>query len=185
MAMKLKPVRFTKKDIDRVQNFACGTLSYQAPLALWIKNDSLQALDNRAKIWLYETDDDNHDIVGYGTLSKAKWFDPQDDGTMQEVKILCIPTLAIQERFWRQPRDAVSCEERFSYQLIRHLQREAVEWLKGSPVLQPLLSLIVHPENDPAKKLYKGCGFVDFPLTRPDPATGANGQCMTFKLKVD
>lgn len=181
MALKLKPVKFTKGDLHRVKDFACGSLPYQLPLADWIKRESLQALANKAKIWLYETPDG--ELVGYGTLSKSKWFQTDSDGAIHEVKVVCIPTVAVQEAFWGQPKEVVSRDEKYSHQLMRHLQFAAQEWVDGSDALKPLLSLFVHPDNVAAKKLYTRCGFVDFPLTRPDPATGANGQCMVFKLK--
>jgi GNAT superfamily N-acetyltransferase len=182
MSMQAMPVRFTKEQIGRVQDFVCGTEPHQTPLADWIKNHSLVQLKNGTKIWLYETDCDMKHLIGYGSLGKAKWNQPRPDGNgVDEVKVVCLPNFAVHRDFWGKPEGAPR-EERFSYQIIKHLQIEAVEMLHNSPVLKPLLILYVHPGNEPAKKLYSNCGFSEFPLTKHDPATGAEGQCMVYRL---
>src|SRR5262245_15980904 len=109
----LRAVRFQKADIGKVQNFDCGDLEYQVPLADWIKHHSLEALDHRTKIWLFHSPDDNG-VVGYGSLGKSDWSMTKDDGSEEKVKIFCIPTLAVQRSYWHKPETG-NREERYSY----------------------------------------------------------------------
>ncbi len=183
MATRLTATRFSKALHEQVRNFECGELLYQKPLALWIKDYSLTALQNRTKIWLYTTNDQKGDLVGYGSLGKTPIVLASEEGIAQEeVKIACIPTLAIQTPFHGKPDDAASKEDRFSTQIVRHLQSEAREGLKGSS-LKPLLLLYVHPDNEADRKVYLRCGFEPFPLTKYDAATGAEGQAMIYDLR--
>lgn len=181
MSVCLIPNRFSKSHYDRVCDFECGELPHQKPLAAWIKDYSLTALQNRTKIWLY--DNDKGELVGYGSLGKTDVVLTAGDEVGQErVKIACIPTLAIQTPFKGKPDNPATKEDRFSVQIVRHLQHEAREGLKNS-ALKPLLLLYVHPENEPARKLYTHCGFKPFPLTKLDPSTGAMGQAMIYHLR--
>jgi hypothetical protein len=172
----LVPVQFTANDIHRVANFQCGGLPYQWPLATWIKEKSLPALESKTRIWLYETED--HCLVGYGSVGTTKWT----IADMGEVKILVIPALAVQEIYWCKPA-GVPREDQFSYQIIRHLKTQAIVRLKNSPVLKPKLGLFVHPDNEPAKRLYANTGFVEVPgVSLPDPITRADCPAMICDL---
>jgi hypothetical protein len=177
MPSRLRAIQFSKASIDRVSGFDCGNLPHQKPLSEWIKNSSITALQNKTRIWLYETDDSAHSLVGYGSLYKASF-----SANGQSGKVCSIPTLAVQKSFWRQPDNALNKEDRFSVQIVRHLQKEAKEMVERSPTLKPILMLYVHTENAIAKRLYEYCGFVPFDLTIADPASGGKGQAMIYDL---
>jgi hypothetical protein len=132
MSAILTPIRFGKKDIGKMQEFRCGSLPHQSPLADWIKSHSLAALESKTRIWIYENTDKK--IVGYGSLGKTKvtFVD-----TGMEVKVPCIPCLAIHEDYWGKPDDVLDKEERYSRQIVRHLQKEAIVAVKASEVLKP------------------------------------------------
>lgn len=179
--IKLIQVKFRECDIALVQDFQCGSLPYQAMQADWIKTKSAGALQNKTKIWLYVTDDGHRQIVGYGSLGKAKWLLEPEPLTPREVTVPSIPNLAIQEHFWGKP-DNVQKKDRFSYHIMRHLISEGKAYLERSPVLHPLLVLIVHPDNQPAKKVYVNCGFAISDKIYFDKTTQMNCQKMALPL---
>jgi ribosomal protein S18 acetylase RimI-like enzyme len=186
-ADKLIPVRFVKGDFERpdVQAFRCGSLPHETPLADWIKTRSVEALSRGTKIWLYEREDEGgqHQLVGYGSLSKCKIEMTEEDNSTHKIKVLEIPMLAVHEDFRGCPKDIADKEAKYSRQIVRHLQQMAREDLQRGQDLQPLLTLYVHPAAIPAQNLYTACGFVAIDRSFHDKTTGADLQGMVFKLK--
>jgi GNAT superfamily N-acetyltransferase len=184
---KLIPARMQEADVSRadVQAFHCGSRPHEIPLAEWIKHKSAEQISRGTKVWLYErkAEDGQRQLVGYGSLSKYKITTTEPDGSEKRIKVLEIPMLAVHEDFQGCPKNVADPEEKYSRQIVRHLQREARGDLSRGKGIEPLLTLYVHQDAEPAQKLYLSCGFVFVPRTFPDPKTGATLRGMDFTLQ--
>jgi ribosomal protein S18 acetylase RimI-like enzyme len=168
---KLVPVRMKKEDMDRddVQAFRCGSQPHETPLAQWIKLHSAEAIARRNKVWLYRLTSVDGPLVGYGSMATGKVMTTEPGNGQREVKAYEIPMLALHEDYWGKPKGITDPEEKFSRQIVRHLQQQASEAQKSGE-RERLLALYVHPNAEPAQKLYEDCGFVFAPgRFLPDP----------------
>ncbi len=185
-AEKLIPVRFQKNHAQRldVQAFRCGNKPHETPLADWIKNRALEELSFRTKIWLYEREGENgqRQLVGYGSRKKCRIEKNEEDGSITKIKVLEIPMLAVHEDFQGCPKVVEDKEDKFSRQIVRHLQQMARVDLAEGQGIEPLLTLYVHPNAEPAQRLYIACGFTAVDRYFPDKTTGANLRGMVYKL---
>ena len=169
----LIPVRMTVADMDRydVQSFRCGTEPHENLLADWLKQQSADAVRRRHKVWLYRAQaDEGRQLVGYGSLTKGKIEITEEDDSKNEMKVMEIPMLALHRDFWGCPKGASNPEEKYSRQIVRHLQQEAQRWQANGQNVERLLALYVHPKAIKAQELYLACGF-EFAPNRflPDP----------------
>jgi ribosomal protein S18 acetylase RimI-like enzyme len=176
-AKKLIPVRMKKEHmgLPEVQAFRCGSKPHETPLAKWIKVHSAEEIVRGDKVWLYRLENDKGPLVGYGSLATGKIETTEEDNSKKLVKGYEIPMLALHEDFWGQPKGIADPEEKFSRQIVRHLQQEArAAQLRGQR--EPHLALYVHPDAEEAQKLYLACGFTFAPNRfLPDPDTPPPG----------
>ena len=100
--------------------------------------------------------------MGYhGSYSTGKINSTEQDNSEKEIKMYEIRMLALHEDFWGCPKGATP-EEKYSRQIVRHLQHEVREAQKrGSR--KRLLTLYVHPDATHAQELYCACGFTFAP----------------------
>lgn len=183
-AVRLIPVRMKRADmhLPEVQGFRCGTKPHETPLADWIKFHSAAHIAGGCKVWLYRLPGDDGRLVGYGSLSKGNIEITGEDNSKRLIKVYEIPMLALHEDFWGHPKvqqGVTDVEEKFSRQIVRHLQREAqAAQIRGQR--ERLLALYVHPDATEAQDLYEGCGFTFAPgrfLPDPDiPPPGLRGR---------
>lgn len=172
---ELIPVRMKKADMSRadVQSFRCGSKPHETPLAEWLKLHSAERIACGYKIWLYyrQTNDGGQgQLVGYGSLTKGYIETTEDDGSKNRLKVMEIPELALHENFWGCPKGATDPEEKYSHQIVRHLQQEAREGQARGQGIERLLTLYVHPDATEAQRLYRSCGFTIVPgRFLPDP----------------
>jgi hypothetical protein len=164
-ADKLIPVKMKNEhmDLPEVQTFRCGSKPHETPLAEWIKVHSAERIASGTRVWLYRLQSDNGPLVGYGSLAKGYIDTTQGDGSKRRRKVLEIPELALHEDFWGQPKGIADSEEKFSRQIVRHLQQQAREAQVRGQNIERLLALYVHPDAAEAQQLYLGCGFVFAP----------------------
>ena len=172
----LIPVRMKEADMGRadVQAFRCGSEPHEKPLAEWIKWRSAEMIKCRCRFWLYHlpaADGCPGPLVGYGSLSKGYIDTTKEDGSKGRLKVMEIPMLAVDETFWGCPKRIADPEGKFSRQIVRHLQEEARTGQKNGQNIERLLTLYVHPDSEPAQRLYLACGFEFAPgrfLAEPD-----------------
>jgi ribosomal protein S18 acetylase RimI-like enzyme len=168
---KLVPVRMKKEDMQlpEVQAFQCGSKPHETPLAEWIKLHSAAAIIRRNKVWLYRLQSADGPLVGYGSLATGTIKTTETDNSEREVKIYEIPMLALHEDFWGKPRGVADPEEKYSRQIVRHLQEEARK-MQANGQRERFLALYVHPDAERAQELYLACGFTFAPgRFLPDP----------------
>jgi len=198
MAPALKKVRFGYDLAPLVADFDCRESRdrpphpWEAEVNDWIKADPstregaqyrMTKQGGKCKVWLYvvERNDGRSDIVGYGSLTRSKWPDPQKplrDPGVPAVPVSLIPSVGIQTPFQGGPPDAAP-GERYSTQIINHLIYEARETLRER---QPFLCLYVHPDNTKAIRFYRRVGFSDFAQTWTHPVTGTVYQGMILSV---
>jgi len=170
-AHKLVPVRMKQADMNRadVQAFRCGSKPHETPLAVWIKSHSADEIRRGNKVWLYRLQDSNGSLVGYSSLATGKTEIVVEGSSKRMVKCFEIPMLALHEDYWGCPKGIIDDEEKFSRQIVRHVQQEAREaQLRGTR--ERLLTLYVHPDADPAQNLSGDCGITCAPgRFLPDP----------------
>ena len=170
-ADKLIPVKMKKDDMNRadVQAFRCGLKPHEKPLAEWIKVHSTAAIAGGNKVWLYRLQNSDGPLVGYGSLATGKIEMIEEDNSKKLVKVYEIPMLALHEDYWGCPKGVADPEEKYSRQIVRHLQQETrAAQLRGQR--ERLLALYVHPDAVEAQKLYLDCGFTFAPgRFLPDP----------------
>jgi hypothetical protein len=132
--------------LPEVQAFRCGSKPHEIPLAKWIKLHSAEAIARGNKVWLYRLESDKGPLVGYGSLATGKIETTEADNSKKMVKGYEIPMLALHEDFWGHPKGTADPEEKYSRQIVRHLQKEArAAQLRGQR--EPLLALYVHPDG--------------------------------------
>lgn len=168
---KLVPVRMKKEDMtsEDVQGFRCGRELHETPLSDWIKVHSASHIAMGTKVWLHRLESPDGPLVGYGSLSTGKIATNEADGSRSEIKVFQIPMLALHEDYWGQPKGVGDVEEKYSRQIVRHLQREAEEAQRRG-TRERLLTLYVHPNATKAQDLYVACGFSFAPdRFLPDP----------------
>lgn len=152
-----------------VQAFRCGKKPHETPLAEWIKFHSAGHMGSGTKVWLYRRESIDGALVGYGSLANGKIKTTEEDGSKKEIKLYEIPMLALHEDFWGCPKGASDPEEKYSRQIVRHLQEEARQ-AQSRGQREPLLTLYVHPDAAEAQNLYQACGFTFAPgRFLPDP----------------
>ncbi|MBL8797983.1 MAG: hypothetical protein JNM56_29060 [Planctomycetia bacterium] len=153
-----------------VQAFRCGTGSHETPLAEWIKVHSAEHIACGTKVWLYRRQHNDGPLVGYGSLSTGKIRTTEKDGSKREILMFEIPMLVLHQDFWGHPKGCTDLEEKYSRQIVRHLQQEAkAAQIRGNR--ERLLTLYVHPDAKQAQKLYEDCEFTFAPgrfLTVPE-----------------
>lgn len=170
-AVKLVPVRMKRDDmaLEEVQSFNCGSKDHERPLADWIKSESAAQIAGGCKVWLYRLETDTGPLVGYGSLSTGKIETTEADGGKKIVKMYEIRMLALRSDYWGKPKGVADREEKFSRQIVRHLQREAAQAQRLGQ-RERLLTLYVHPDASEAQELYLACGFQFAPgRFLPDP----------------
>jgi len=145
-----------------VQAFRCGLEPQETPLAEWIKLHSASQIGCGYNIWLYRQESNDGPLVGYGSFSTGKIKTTEKDNSERYVKIFEIPMLALHEDYWGKPRGVADQEEKYSRQIVRHLQQEARDRQKSGD-RERLLALYVHPNATRAQDLYLACGFTFAP----------------------
>lgn len=170
---KLIPVRMRKEDIQlpEVQAFRCGIKPHETPLAEWIRIDSADAIARGWKLWLYRLQSEKGPLVGYSSFTTGKIKTTEEDNRTKEIKVFEIPMLALHEDYWGKPKGVADLEEKYSRQIVRHLQGEArLAQERGNGQRQRLLTLYVHPNAQEAQNFYAACGFTFAPgRFLPDP----------------
>ena len=161
---KLMPVRMRESDVERqdVQAFRCGSKSHETPLAEWLKVHSAERIACGYKIWLYyrqTIDGSQGPLVGYGSLTKGYIETTEEGGSKKRLKVMEIPELALHEDFWGCPKGGVDPEEKYSRQIVRHLQQQARLGQERGQNIERLLALYVHPDAVQAQNLYLACDF--------------------------
>jgi ribosomal protein S18 acetylase RimI-like enzyme len=174
--MNLIQTVFAISDAARVQDFHCGDLPHQAPLAEWIKTKASAQLanpDNKTKIWLYESEDGS--VVGFGSLGIVSAIgDFEGTGKESKIKYQAVLTMAVRSE----------CQGKgLSHQIMNHLEEEAIKRCAELPKAKRLLGLYVNPKNTAGVKLYKSHGFENFSLPLKCHYTGDSLQCMLKALK--
>lgn len=169
---RLVPVRMTKADMERtdVQAFHCGDEPHEKPLADWLRLHSADQIKGGCKVWLYRLDNEDGSLVGYGSLSADKIEITTGSGGKTEIKVFTIPMLALDKNYWGEPKGVADVEEKFSRQIVRHLQEQAKESQKRGN-RERYLCLYVHPDAEQAQALYSACRFTFAPgrfLFKPD-----------------
>jgi hypothetical protein len=191
MAAKLKKVKLEEKHRDLVKDFYCGSLPYETPMAEWIKKQAFWCQEKpgaKIKTWLYFTTDgaplSPKNLVGYASLNTDNIPIEEPNGNPGVIKFLTLPMLAVQEDFKRQPENASNPEEKYSRQIVRDIQNEAMLRLRRSDAPpEPWLVLIVYPDAEPAQRLYLSCGFVRVPLFYYDEVRELYCPRMMYRLK--
>ena len=97
--------------------------------------------------------------------------------------------LALHEDYWGRPKGITDPEEKYSRQIVRHLQREAQEGqlraVQAGKQRERLLTLYVHPDAEEAQRLYLDCEFIFAPgrfLHHPDaPPCGFLGMDFVWR----
>jgi ribosomal protein S18 acetylase RimI-like enzyme len=158
MADVLVPVPFSADLLPYVQGYNYGSQPWEQELAQWMREESLSAVANGAKVWLYQNQ--AGDCVGYGSLGERNWSYPTKKSA--KVTVLVIPAVAIRADFQGEPRtdrsDDPSVDGRYSSQIMRHLLEVAYQWPR--PIAA--IGLFVDPRNVRAVKLYQKYGFTKF-----------------------
>ena len=152
--------RLTREDVKDLAEFDCGREEIWSRAATeWIiGSDVWESIEKRkTKVWLYRNEQDV--IVGFGSLGETRRPWPPLDG--KYARLLFIPMLGIDYRFHGQPPEE---QFRYSRQIIRHLQFEAIQLFSshqeaGRSTL-PYLTLLVHCKNARAIRLYEKFGFL-------------------------
>jgi hypothetical protein len=143
--------------LEVVQNFDCGEEVWEKPLADWIKagpkvkNGALYEMTKRRgqlEVWLHVNR--ARELVGYSSLGGSNWEWPTKDDPRVPVNV--IPNVAIQKRFWSQPKND---PPKYSTQIFQHLIFEA----RKRQDRHPLLGLFVDPRNDRAIRAYLAADF--------------------------
>jgi len=186
-ADKLIPVKMREGDMDRpdVQAFRCGSKPHETPLAEWIKVHSAKRIACGYKVWRYHrqtSEGDQGPLVGYGSLTKGYIETTEEDGSKKRLKVMEIPELALHEDFWGYPKGFTDIEEKYSMQIVRHLQQEARAAQERGQNIERLLTLYVHPDAKKAQQLYLDCGFSFAPgMFLPDHYTDTELLGMDYK----
>jgi hypothetical protein len=169
-AGKLIPVKMRSSDVARpdVLAFHCGSAPHETPLADWIKSHAADQIKGGCKVWLYRIGMADGPLVGYGSYSTGK-IKTTEGLSEREIKVYEVRMLALHRDFWGHPKGVKDPEEKFSRQIVRHLQKEVAEaQTRGSR--ERILTLYVHPDAERAQELYFGCGFQFAPgRFLPDP----------------
>lgn len=147
-------------DMNRqdVQAFHCGTEPHEEEMSDWIRLHSAAQISSGYKVWLYRLESNEGPLVGYGSLSTGKIKTTEADNSEREIRAFQIPMLALHRDYWGKPKGVKSLEEKFSRQIVRHLQDAAKEAQKKGD-RERLLGLYVHPLAEQAQQLYVDCGF--------------------------
>jgi RimJ/RimL family protein N-acetyltransferase len=158
----LVAIEFRKEHLDLFRDFDCGQESYERELAEWIRKESITAVTQGTKVWVYATTDKA--IIDYGSLGVTRWNYPSPSD--KRIALAIIPNLAIHRQYWGKPERPR--EEGYSSQILDHLIVEA----SFLPLKVPMLGLFVHPENLRAIKAYEHANFRPFSQTSFDKVTG-------------
>ena len=137
-----------------VQGFSCGEEPWQVEVAQWITGESednaLKRMAEGTEVWLYRNE--NHDVVGYGSLGKTAWSWPPPKGPKEVVSI--VPYLGVQERFQSEPK-GLPRNARYGYRILLDLIAKATG--HGTRVL----GLFVDESNTRAIAFYERAGFMN------------------------
>ena len=164
----LVKVRMKAADMARedVQAFRCGSEPHEKPLEKWFRLHSAEAIKRGWKVWRYHrpaTDGSPGDLVGFGSLTRGDIETTEQDGGKKTRRVMEIPMLAVDKTFQGCPEGLADREGKFSRQIVRHLQAQARTGQKNGQNIDRLLALYVHPNSQPAQRLYIACGFVFAP----------------------
>jgi hypothetical protein len=160
---------FTEEDLPELAQFDCCGDS-DAPWARaaneWLLgSDVWQSKARGTRVWLYRLA--TGVVVGFGSLGMTRRRWPPPDGGYRN--LLIIPMLGIDHLFQGEPTDA----EKYSHQILNHLLYEASQLAEREEAAgrsrARVLTLYVHGDNRPARRLYEEFGFV----TEPKAARGA------------
>jgi GNAT superfamily N-acetyltransferase len=176
---RLLEVKVTLDNISRLQDFHCGEMPYELPLASWIKTKApalLKDKSTRTRIWDYELS--GGVIVGYGSLNIG-WIkgDIEEWSGLERIKIQTLPTMAVH---------ADHKGKGYSHEILNFLEAQAIARLKNPDLetVKPLLGLAVNPKQTVAFSVYKKHGFREFNYPLQCPYTGDILQYMTKRLQV-
>ena len=189
MGVVLKKIPFTPDLLPAVLGFDCAEHTpakiWEEEINDWIRADpktkegAIYRVKKGTQVWLYANEED--DVVGYSSLGKSKWPDPnvlEKVPDLPSVPISLIPAVGIDNRFHGGPVGA-GRQEKYSSQIINHLISEARKHLDR----QPFLGLLVHPENEKAIGLYRRMHFENFEnKTYYHDVAGVYYQGMVLKL---
>lgn len=137
-----------------MRGFNCGNTEWQVALNIWITTNEVwdNIRDRGTSVWIYRR---GNDLVGYGSVGTTARRYPPPKGNRLDLAI--IPMLALQLPYQGEPQWAAK-DDRYSGQIMNDLI------FKARSYGLPHLVLYVHPNNEPAKGLYRKFGFQSFGL---------------------
>lgn len=170
----LQRIPFTVEMLPGVQQFDCGSESWERVVAEYLKAPDSEpesavastllpsSHPHHARIWLYINQDG--ELVGFGALANGnqRYPKPKDD----PIPVCILTYLALDKRFHGKP-DGPS-EQRFATRILRSLIDEA----KLTAIERPLLILYVDEANEKAIRFYQKAGFAELHKPYKDKATG-------------
>ena len=151
---------FTEEDLPELAQFDCRGDS-DAPWARaaneWLLGSEVWQSKRRGTcVWLYRLA--SGVVVGFGSLGMTRRRWPPPDGGYRN--LLIIPMLGIDHLFQGKPTES----EKYSHQILNHLLYEASQLIQHEEAAgrstTNVLTLYVHKDNKPARKLYETFGFV-------------------------
>ena len=153
MGNDLQAEPFCTSLLHEVADFNCGSDPWQVEVAQWIKDPSIHDcavnwMKKGTQVWLYRTE--KGELVGYGSLGKAKWNWPPPDGPSETV--ILIPSFGVRDVYQGEPKEGPR-EDRYAYQIMGDLIGRA----QATGV--QLLGLFVDPRNRRAITFYDRIGF--------------------------
>jgi ribosomal protein S18 acetylase RimI-like enzyme len=131
-------------------------------LADWITLHSAGRIRSGVKVWLFRRTNNEGPLVGYGSLGTGDIDVTVADGSKKTMKGFEIEALALHRDYWGFPKGATDPEDKFSCQIVRHLQQEARK-AQSQGKRERILALYVHPDAIQAQNLYTYCGFTFAP----------------------
>lgn len=154
---------FTAADQLFLAGLSCGDEPWSQAATEWIKSsevlDSIEKFST--KVWVYRNSEADESVVGFSSLAATGWQKwPPPNGNRS--RLLYIPQLGLDSQFRGYPPDP---DWRYSNQILEHLVGQAKELAKQIKQEKPpskhvdLLTLKVHRENIPARKVYERYGF--------------------------
>lgn len=154
----LSRIDFSAALLPRVQQFDCGSQTWEKEVSDWIKGSlgSGGALDDMANlntaVWLYE--EKNGELVGFGSLGQhqLRYADPKK-GKLTPMHV--IPFLGLARSFWGKPTGPP--QDRYSREIMRDILDEARKHPSGLRAVY----LCVHEKNVHAIDLYKEFNFAE------------------------
>lgn len=154
---------FTATDQPFLADLSCGDEPWSQAATEWItSSEVLDSIEKfRTRVWVYRNSEEDESVVGFGSLAATGWQKwPPPNG--KRSRLLYIPQLGLDKQFRGCPADP---EWRYSNQILEHLIGQAKDIAKQIKDEKPpskhvdLLTLKVHRENIPARKVYERYGF--------------------------